>query len=59
MRRSARRSAASAGVTESALARAKTAWVVSKIALARYSARSKLKPSSSSATWMTPPEFTQ
>ena len=38
---------------------ANTARVVSKIPLARCWARSKENPSSSSATWIRPPEFTQ
>ena len=57
-RRSASRSAATAVGTRSATAVSSTRRVVSKIPAARRLARSKLKPSISSATWMRPPEFT-
>ena len=59
IRRSASRSAATAGGTPSVSAAARMLLVVSKIFAARVLARSKLKPASSSATWMTPPEFTR
>src|SRR5580692_7694683 len=58
IRRSARRSAATDGGTPSESAIASTLAVVTKICSQAARARSKLKPASSSATWMTPPELT-
>ena len=50
---------AMAGGTPSLAASCRTERVVSKMPVARCFARSKEKPSSSSATWIRPPEFTQ
>src|SRR5580704_10602817 len=58
IRRSASRSAATTGGTSSSEAMTRIFLVVSKICAAFALARSKLKPASSSATWITPPEFT-
>src|SRR5580692_6205076 len=58
IRRSASRSAATTGGTSSSAAMTRIFFVVSKICAAFALARSKLKPAISSATWITPPEFT-